>query len=106
MAFKMNYNKDSFPYKEGYPKHHDKGLTKTMENKGYPKTIAKDKKPDFLDLDGDKNKNESMENAAKDAASNKKNNKKFIKEEEDNFMRQEDDTREDIEDTAPYGLDE
>mgnify|MGYP003124125792 CR=1 FL=1 len=91
MAFKMNYNKDTFPYKDmGPTKHDDAHMTKT---------IAKDKKPDFLDLDGDGNKNESME----DAASNK--NKKRP-EDEDNFMRQEDDTREDIEDTAPYGLDE
>ena len=91
MAFKMNYNRDSFPYKtdervkddlinirknerpteqgkgptkmdenKGYPKHgHDKGLTKTMENKGYPKV-----KPDYIDIDGDGNKTESMKNAA------------------------------------------
>jgi hypothetical protein len=31
----------------------------------FTKTIAKDKKPDFLDLDGDGNKKEAMENAAK-----------------------------------------
>jgi len=100
MAFKMRYGK------QGPPMYDKSFATKYGRDTHMTKTIAKDKKPDFLDLDGDKNKNESMENAAKDAASNKKNNKKFIKEEEDNFMRQEDDTREDIEDTAPYGLDE
>ena len=41
MAFKMNYNKDTFPYKDmGPTKYDDTYMTKT---------IAKDKKPDFLD---------------------------------------------------------
>jgi|TARA_R100000482_G_scaffold85580_1_gene34341 hypothetical protein len=74
MAFKMNREGFTFYTKpdkgptmrdKGYPKYseHDKGLTKTMENKGYPKV-----KPDYIDIDGDGNKTESM----KDAAASKK----------------------------------
>tara|TARA_Y100001938_G_scaffold131926_1_gene189573 strand:+ start:1447 stop:1962 length:516 start_codon:yes stop_codon:yes gene_type:complete len=84
MAFKMNREGFTFYTKEGptkhsrygngptmtdkgYPKYgRDKGLTKTMENKGYPKTIAK---PDFLDADGDGDKEESMKKAFADKAS-------------------------------------
>jgi len=96
MAFKMRYGK------QGPPMYDKSFATKYGRDTHMTKTIAKDKKPDFLDLDNDGDKKESMKNAAR----NIKNNKKFRKEEEDNFMRQEDDTREDIEDTAPYGLDE
>ena len=83
MAFKMNregftfYTKPTSPNTDkhshakmvdkGYPKYgHDKGPTKMMENKGYPKTIAK---PDFLDADGDGDKEESMKKAFADKAS-------------------------------------
>lgn len=65
MAFKMNRDGFTFYTKpKGPTRHHEMGPTKMMENQGYPKTIAEDEKPDFLDLDGDGNKKEAMKDAA------------------------------------------
>ena len=59
----INIRKNEPTTKQGKgPTKMDKGYTR-MENKGYPKA-----KPDYIDIDGDGNKTESM----KDAAASKK----------------------------------
>ena len=71
MAFKMNRDGFTFYTKpKGPTRHHEMGPTKMMENQGYPKTIAK---PDYIDIDGDGNKNESMKDAAADKDKTKSN---------------------------------
>ena len=93
MAFKMNYNRDSFPYKDmgltkqsrygrgptkqgrydngptmrddGYPKYnHDRGFSRYSDTH-MSKAIAK-AKPDFFDADGDGDKKEPMKKAFED----------------------------------------